>query len=593
MLGDEMAVEPLVATLQNPVTPVDAVAEALAALWERYEARYAAGAQIAHAVKRAMGPVATQRLLDAIDQAAPDRLPAITRVLGWLRGPAVDRALTRLLGRASVRAQVIESLVRHGAPVVALLMEQLRAEDLDTRQAAAVALGRIGDRRATGALAEALNDPEVTIAAAGALARIGDPEAFEPLLARLGHGDAAVRTAAVAALNSIGHPDMPARIFDLLQSPSAAARESAVKIAGYFAYSDCVDRVLERCGDPVESVRRAAIEHAVLFDHPGVAPALVHALRADVPANRAAAAAALAHVPGQEAHRALRDALADDELWVRYFAARSVGAAGEAEDASALQALLMHEPDAPVRVAAVEALGRLGAPGTPTVLEPFTASAEPDVASAAIRALGHLQAEGVVGPLVALIGAPEAWRREAAAHALGEVGGQTAALTLQHTAARDPQPPVREAAVSELARIALRPDTGAARASDALVQLADAAPTRAAAIAALARLPVSRMTDLRVAFEQAGAERRCALVEVFGRMRRPDATRMLERALADPAGAVRAAAITELRRLGSSGATRTLLALAREDPDREVREAAMLAVARQPVGAGRDHEDRD
>ena len=41
------------------------------------------------------------------------------RVLGWLDGEAVQRALTRLLGQDTVRSHVVEALVRNGAGVVA------------------------------------------------------------------------------------------------------------------------------------------------------------------------------------------------------------------------------------------------------------------------------------------------------------------------------------------------------------------------------------------------------------------------------------------------------------------------------------------
>jgi HEAT repeat protein len=78
----------------------------------------------------------------------------------------------------------------------------------------------------------------------------------------------------------------------------------------------------------------------------------------------------------------------------------------------------------------------------------------------------------------------------------------------------------------------------------------------------------------------ASPEVRRATIEVLGRMRRAQASEALEAALDDPVSAVRTAAITELRRLGSTRAARKLLSLARTDPDAEVRQAAVLAVSR-------------
>ncbi len=217
-------------------------------------------------VRRSISATGTQQILDAVQRVGSDRLAGLARVLGWLEGEAVQRALTRLLGHGSVRSQVVEALVRNGSGVVALLTEQLHAEDLETRQAAAVALGRIGDRRATVALIAALGDRELAVAAAGALARIGDADAFEALIALLGDADPAIRQSVIAALNSIGHPDMPRRIVHLLDDPDATVRESALKIAGYFGYPACLDRVLACCRDATEAVRRTAVEQLPLFD---------------------------------------------------------------------------------------------------------------------------------------------------------------------------------------------------------------------------------------------------------------------------------------------------------------------------------------
>ena len=68
--------------------------------------------------------------------------------MGWLEGFAFQRALTRVLGHVAVRSLFVEALVRHGPGVVTLLIEQLRVEDLDTRQAAAVAVEIVGKEKA-------------------------------------------------------------------------------------------------------------------------------------------------------------------------------------------------------------------------------------------------------------------------------------------------------------------------------------------------------------------------------------------------------------------------------------------------------------
>ncbi len=125
-LGDEVVVGPLVQLLDEPDCPAEIVADGLAGVWQRYEHRYGAGDHIANIVRRQITATGTQKLIDAVHRVASDRLRGIASVLGWLNGPAVQRALTRLLGQASVRAQVVEALVRYGAGVVDLLIERAR-----------------------------------------------------------------------------------------------------------------------------------------------------------------------------------------------------------------------------------------------------------------------------------------------------------------------------------------------------------------------------------------------------------------------------------------------------------------------------------
>jgi HEAT repeat protein len=577
VLGDDVVAEPLVKSLGEPHAPVDVIAETLAALHERYERRYGAGDQIATVVRRAMTAPATQNLLDAVHRVSSDRLRGIARVLGWLEGQAVQRALTRLLGQSTVRAQVVEALVRYGSGVVDLLVEQLVAEDFDTRQAAAVALGRIGDRRATPALVAALEDTDLAVPAAGALARIGDARAFNALLALLGHDDGAIRQASIAALNSIGHRDMPQRVLGLLDDANPLVRESAAKIAGYFGYQQCLQRVIDRCSDPSEAVRRAAVEQLPMFDDRRGLDRLVEALASDTPSVRAAAAAAFTHVDAADAIGPLTGALDDRDPWVRYFALRSLGSFRHASAAQAVRDRLERDPAGQVRLAAIDVLGRLQPADILSVLEPLVGSDDADTARAAIRALRHVQDPAADVALDALSRADDVWRRLETVVALGDRGGSQAVSILEWVAAADQVREVADAAIGGLATLAARDDVHGAASARALVALTAEPSRRETAVAALARLPIRRVTDVASGLAHASPSVRRATVDALSRMRHTDATRWIETALDDGSPAVRSAAAAELRRLGSRNATRKLVMLARTDPDLEVRHAAMMA----------------
>jgi HEAT repeat protein len=591
-LGDEDVAVPLVELLNTSDAPAEVIADALAGLFDRYEHRYAAGEHIGQLVRRSISAGGTQRILDAVQRVSGDRLTGLATVLGWLEGDAVQRALTRLLGQRTVRAQVLEALVRNGAGVVSLLIEQLRSDDLDTRLAAAVALGRIGDRRATDALVAALDDPELSLAAAGALAKLGDRRAFDALIARLSEPDPAVRQACIAALNSIGHPDMPARILALLDDPHAIVRESAVRIAGYFGYGVCLDRVLACSEDKAEAVRRTAVEHLAYFDDPRVFARVAHALAHDTAPVRTAAVTALARIPHADRTGALVGALDDPDPWVRYMAVRSLGAIADVGAVPAIVTRLRQDPAGHVRLAAIDVIGRLKPAEALDILEPLTRLADEDAARAAIVALGHVDRDEVLPILERSRRAPEPWRRLATIEAMAGRTEPSIPELLQWMAAADAHADVVAAAIDALSRLALRADALGTDATRALIALTAEPSRREAAVAALGNLPARRIADLAGGLQHASIDVRRACVEALGRMKHAEASRAAESALDDGSPLVRLAAVAELKRLGTRSPQRKLMTLARTDPDVEVRRAAMRAVSRVDESRAEPFADR-
>lgn len=579
-LGDEDVSIPLVRLLNRSDAPTEVITDALSGLYDRYDSRYGAGDHIADLVRRSITATGTQAILDAVQRVGPDRLPGLAKVLGWLEGEAVQRALTRLLGHGTVRSQVVEALVRNGPGVVALLTEQLHAEDLETRQAAAVALGRIGDRRATAALVEALSDRELAVAAAGALARIGDAEAFEALVSLLGERDSAIRQSAVAALNSIGHPDMPRRILALLEDREPTVRESALKVAGYFGYAECLDHVLACCRDATETVRRTAVEQLAFFENSRASNLLVELLEDDVASVRAAAASALVRVEHPSRVDALLRALNDSDPWVRYVALKSLGSIAAPGTLAAVVARL-HQDAAPhVRLAAIEVIGRLKPPDALDILEPLTRSLNQDIARAAIGALGHVDEAEALAVLEQLSRARESWQRLVAVDAMTLRGETRVPEILQWVAAADGDSGVVHAAIDALAKIGVRETRQGGEATRALVALTAEPTRRQWAIAALSSLPPRRILDITAGLRHPSSEVRCASIEALSRMKQADASRAVESALDDAAAPVRLTAVVELKHLGTRTSQRKLMALARTDPDAEVRHAAMMAIAR-------------
>jgi len=387
-IGDEFAVEALIGILNDRNAPAELIARSLADLHDRYEAKYQEGSYIVGLYRSTIKPTGVQNLIDALSTAEPENLRPLVWLLGRMDSPAATRALTWRLGSEELRSEILDALVRHGSTVTELLVEQLKADDPDTRGAAVTALGRIRDKRAIPELTRLLGtDPDLTIPIIAALTFIRDPAAMDPLFSLLGTTDAAVRRAAVSALNALGVPEMVNRVIPLLKDPNPGVREAAVCIAGYFGYPECIETVFSLCSDSEANVRRAAIEQIAYLEDKRAATVLADALSGDVPVVRAAAAAAMSHLEPSSVSTRLIAALADEDPWVRYFTARSLAKHRIVESASELYQLAQFDKFQQVRISAFEALCRIDKALSASVATSFRASGDPDLQKAASSAL--------------------------------------------------------------------------------------------------------------------------------------------------------------------------------------------------------------
>lgn len=392
-LGDDTVVAPLAKLLNTPNDSAHLIAHALATLRDRYQEQYGEGSYIAEMASNEIAPAGVENLLGALEQSpAEEHLRSIALVLGWFKRPGVDRALTRLMGRLELRDEIIEALVRHGSATVELLIAQLTAEDLEVRRSAVVALGRIGDSRATSPLVEMLDGSSLAVEAANALGRIGDANAVDGLLKSIGDDDASLRQAAVSALNSLPLASMADRIVPLLRDGDPNVRESAVKIAGYYGYRQAEAILVELSSDAIERVRCAAIETLPFIEDERALEVLVKAIKHDTPVVRAAAARALGNMDAPQVIGALIDGLADEDVWVRYFSARALGRRGSRDSVEALRSVVEKEQFNHVRIAALDSLGQIGGERIAEIVGDLVEDDDPNVARAAQDALGKSRA---------------------------------------------------------------------------------------------------------------------------------------------------------------------------------------------------------
>ncbi|CAK0842109.1 unnamed protein product [Prorocentrum cordatum] len=472
-----------------------ALARQLGAADQRLQRRSAEALGRLGALASAQAPALAARLDPLLEDASPAVREACVWALGRV-GPAGPQALADLLGVAhhgSTKKSVCGCLGRLGGAAArhsVAVAAELGGEDRAVAASAADALVRFGKEGAA-ALAGRLDDadPVVREIAAEAMGRTLQPmeaEHAQQLAARLSDSEILVRRAAATSLGRV---------------PAEVGRPVAADLAALLGDEDAWVRA--RAAESLGRLGQAAEAHA---------PQLAALLEGREGWGE-----------GQYAPRA------SSQAWGWQFAAEALRRCGRAEPGhAALLAAHLADPDAPVRVAAAAALGKLGC----------TAAA------------AQLQ------DLAGLLQDPDERVRRATSQALGEAGGGSApaAAALASTLAEDACAVVRAAAATALGAFG----ESAAEHADAVAKALED-PDGAVRQAAAAALPLL------------GAE---------GLAKSP----LLAQLLGDERASVREAAYAELVRCGAAGGAVTLAGVAR-DSSRPVAVRRVAAQGLAELGA--------
>ena len=328
-------------------------------------------------------------------------------------------------------------------------------KDWHVRQAAAEALGKIGDARAVEPLVAALKDQDSNArqGAAEALGRIGDARAVEPLIAALKEGagvgrvaalNSNARQAAAGALGQIGDARAVEPLIAALrdQDQYTGLRKAAVGALGRIGDARAVEPLIAVLRDPGEEMCKAAAEALGQIGAPAVEP-LIAVLEPGTAVEHAKRALGQIGAPAVEPLIAV--------LGVGGLRTAAVDALGRIGDARAVEPLIaaLKDKDWFGRSAAAEALGKIG--------DARAKDKDWYGRKAAAEALGKIGDARAVEPLVAALVDP-ALRREAAV-ALGQIGDARAIEPLI-PALLDQDDYMRRAAVEALHRLSWSPDRG-------------------------------------------------------------------------------------------------------------------------------------
>lgn len=186
--------------------------------------------------------------------------------LGAHRGPDVVTALVDRLAVDDdfhVLEDLTWALAQQGEPAVPALLEMLRSEDPKRRRQAAHALSKMQRPDVAEHLDDAITDSnrDVAIKAYRAAAATESARVVDPLVSRLGDGDAEQRDALSSALRRLGELGVP-QLVAALSDDDADVRLHAVETLGHVggpAADPAVEPLLPLTGDADQELRVAAV----------------------------------------------------------------------------------------------------------------------------------------------------------------------------------------------------------------------------------------------------------------------------------------------------------------------------------------------
>lgn len=204
-------------------------------------------------------------LIARLRDESPEVRQAAADALGRIGDPLAIPALVAALDdpEAEVRASALDALSQfeHGVPA-APIRGLLSSGDPELRARAASILGDLRDRSSAGTIGQLVRDPDLDVRreALHALAQIRDPGSVPAVSAALQDRDADVRRHAVEAMNELGGTISGETLAALLQDASADVRQEAVRHTSERRVVSMVPQLIRLLDDRSPEVREEAAE---------------------------------------------------------------------------------------------------------------------------------------------------------------------------------------------------------------------------------------------------------------------------------------------------------------------------------------------
>ncbi|MCB0218624.1 MAG: HEAT repeat domain-containing protein [Chrysiogenetes bacterium] len=299
-------------------------------------------------------------------------------------------------------AAAAQALMSIGAAVEEALVAAFTGLEAAGQILAMDVLGHVGSVRSGKLLVQLLDheDVEINRAACDALGRIGDPRFADALIFQFQHPFASVRSAAQRALSRFPREVITPKLRPLLSDPLSDVRAMAASTLGALQVQDAAGELKHLLVDPDNLVKQAAVFALAALEERQVGSLPLLLMGNNDPVLRRSSAQVVGQLRDRRAVEPLVYLLQfDEDMWVRFQAARALGeiGMGESRDARAVEPMLdrLNDDVGLVRVAAAEALVRLTGEEYRDRLLPMAEDPDPDVRRALVRLLGSNEVDGV------------------------------------------------------------------------------------------------------------------------------------------------------------------------------------------------------
>lgn len=321
----------------------------------------------------------------------------------------------------------------------------------DREAPAMLGIALLPRRVATKALLESLDgaEPDATRAILSAMPPLDNRQAIEAVQPYLSRTDPRIRSAAAAALGRSDESLVRRALENALDDPEA--RIGAAQALGILGSPSC-EGLNNLLADPDPEVRAVAADGLAHCKPVSPGPVLAALKTETAPAVHQALARALGAAGGTEAVNALGKLSTDPDPSTRFTAVEALGSTGTEEAYPALLSAL-GDPLPEIRAAALQAMGNLGDARAAMPLGGHLASEDRDVRRTAAFALAKVAPPDAIHGLVGALQDSDREVRHAAVQTLQRLGGREALVALDGAATSDPDPLVREAALSAIREI--------------------------------------------------------------------------------------------------------------------------------------------